>query len=425
MVIIGRDEGVRKMDIGYWSPRKIHRDLRLDTGKSLSFNKYPASSIKYPVSVRFLKNCYLIFLIGLVLFINLESQALDWDLEGQLSGWAIESEINDHWENSIGLRYIPELNISHELNNDTVLDSEISVNSYAVSGSGPYMDDTDMDLYRADIRYTTTQTETRIGLQKINFGPAVILRSLKWFDRLDPTDPLQLTDGVYALRFRYDALNNANYCLWMLYGNDDPKGYELLPSTSDNIETGGRIQYPILFGEMAFTFHTRKVNGAQFDMPEFRENRYALDGRWDAGIGIWFESLFQEQKTPLLPYKWTKRISIGGDYTFDIGSGLYLLVEHMSTAMSGKILGWNEDYHTSAFRMRYDLGILDSISAIGYYSWERDKYYQHINWTRTYDNFIFNVSLFNYPETALDRGGLFQSLITGGRGIQIMVIYNH
>jgi hypothetical protein len=287
------------------------------------------------------------------------------------------------------------------------------------------MDDSEVDLYRADIRYATTRTETRIGLQKINFGPAVLLRSLKWFDRLDPTDPLQLTDGVYALRFRYDTLNNSNYWVWVLYGNDDPKGYEYMPSTSDDVEIGGRIQYPLFSGDLAFTIHSRKVNGLLLNVPEFRENRYALDGRWDVGVGLWFEGLFQEQNTDFIPYKWTKRVSFGTDYTFNVGSGLYFLLEHMSTTMSGKMMEWNQDYNISAFQMSYSLGILDSISAIGYYSWEQDKYYQHLNWMRTYDNFIINVSLHYYPETSFNNTGLTQGTITGGRGIQVMVIFNH
>jgi hypothetical protein len=393
----------------------------LDVVSLLRGRFFPVSRDQYPVSGFFL---FLIFSILFAGFIT-TAYGFEHNLEGQLSGWTIESEINDSWENSSGLRYIPELNISHELDNETILDSEISVNSYAASGSGPYMDDADIDLYRADIRYGTTRTETRVGLQKINFGPAVLLRSLKWFDRLDPTDPLQLTDGVYALRFRYDTLNNSNYWIWMLYGNDDPKDYEYMPSTSDDMEVGGRIQYPFLSGDLAFTFHSRKVNGSMLNIPEFRENRYALDGRWDVGIGLWFEGLIQEQNTDFIPYKWTKRISLGTDYTFNIGSGLYFLLEHMSRAMSEKMMKWNQDYNVSAFQMSYSLGILDSISAIGYYSWERDKYFQHLSWTRTYDNLIINVSFHYYPETAFNNTGLTQGTMTGGRGIQVMVIFNH
>ena len=385
----------------------------LDTVKCLSNTSHFLRSALSPVLFTFL------------LLLTLNTSAIEMDLEGQLSGLLIESDINNQWENSAGIRYIPDLDISHQIDNDTAIDSEISLNMFSSAGSGPYEDNSDIDLYRADIRYTTTRTETRLGLQKINFGPAVILRSLKWFDRLDPADPLQLTDGVYALRFRYVARNNSSFWAWCLYGNDDPKGYEILPSASDNIEAGGRIQTPILSGDIGFTFHTRIVDSTDFNIPEFRENRFALDGRWDVGIGLWFEGLFQEQKTGYIPYKWTKRITLGADYTFDIGSGLYLLAEHMATSVSEKMLKWQEDYHISAFQLRYSIGIMDSISAIGYYSWEQDKFSQHITWMRTYDNFIFNVSLFNYPETSTDFYGESQSTIMGGRGIQIMVIYNH
>jgi len=53
------------------------------------------------------------------------------------------------------------------------------------------------------IRLSTKQFELRAGLQKINFGSATLLRPLMWFDKIDPRDPLQLTDGVYALLARY------------------------------------------------------------------------------------------------------------------------------------------------------------------------------------------------------------------------------
>ena len=408
------------LDSGYW----MHiQNLILDTSRwMLDKTK---KSIENQVSVLFLKSRLSLVILALIFSINVKTSGIDLALEGQLSGWSIETDINDHWENSTGIRYIPDLDIFHSFDNETAIDSEISVNMFSYAGSGPYMDKTDIDLYRADIRYTTTRTETRVGLQKINFGPAVILRPLKWFDRLDPTDPLQLTDGVYALRFRYVAQDNSNFWAWLLYGNNDPKGYEVFPSASDNIEAGGRIQSPLLYGDMGFTFHTRIVDSTDYNIPEFRENRYALDGRWDAGIGIWFEGLLQEQKTEYIPGKWTKRISLGADYTFDIGSGIYLLMEHMATSMSDKRLTWQNDYHISAFQIGYSLGIMDRVSAIGYYSWEQNKFSQYISWMRTYDNFIFNISLFNFPETSLDIRGQTQNTITGGRGIQIMVIFNH
>ena len=99
---------------------------------------------------------------------------------------------------------------------------------------------------------------------------------------------LALTDGVHALRFRYNALNNANLWLWGLYGNDRPKGYELLASVGHVPEFGGRFQYPLLNGEFALTAHSREVNGSSLQLADFRENRIALDGRWRkrSGCGL-------------------------------------------------------------------------------------------------------------------------------------------
>jgi hypothetical protein len=412
---------IRNDNLGY----KMFKCKIPDTGHVFMKRLFPVSRGQNTVSAHFLKPLFLLTLIAHILSISLNAHTLEYNIEGQFSGWAIESDIKDHWEYGTGIRYIPDIDISRELDNNAAIDSEISLNMYSSTGSGPYIDKTDIDLYRADIRYTTTRTETRIGLQKINFGPAVILRTLKWFDQVNPTDPLQLTDGIYALRFRYVAPDNSNLWIWFLYGNDGPRGYDIFSSVSDDIEAGGRIQSPLLYGDMGFTFHTRTVDSSGFNIPDFRENRYSLDGRWDIVIGLWFESLLQEQKTDYIPFKWTKRITLGADYTFDIGSGIYLLTEHMVTSLSEKMMKWQENYNVSAFQMSYTLGLMDSLSAIGYFSWEQNKFSQYISWTRTYDNFILNVSLFNYPESSLNIQGLSQSMITEGRGIQIMVIYNH
>lgn len=347
--------------------------------------------------------------------------ALELDFEGQLSGWTVESKVENRWKNSSGIRYIPGLKLSRDTGSGNAFDSELYINSFAASGPGTTGDNSDIDLYRANFRYTTTRSETSIGLQKINFGPAFVLRSLKWFDRLDPSDPLKLTEGVYGIRFRYDAPDNSGCLAWVLYGNDETKGYEILPSTSENIEAGGRIQRPLLSGDMAFTVHTRKVDGKSFHLPDFRETRYAVDGRWDMKVGLWFETVLQEQDSRINQYRWTKMITLGVDYTFDLGAGLYFLTEHMTTGGSEKIVGFEgENLHTSAVQMSMPIGILDSISAIGYYSWENNRYSQYINWTRTYDNFQINAGFYYFPEAASYNYGM-----AGSRGIRIMLIFNH
>ncbi|MCP4665461.1 MAG: hypothetical protein GY849_03765, partial [Deltaproteobacteria bacterium] len=239
------------------------------------------------------KTCHVLICVAVAtcLFFWGNAHALEWELSGQLSGWTGGSYNGDEsWENNSGLRYIPQLSVKQPLNEDSFIDAEISCNAFAATDETDEGEKYDLDLYRAKLRYATAQTETRIGLQKINFGPAQLLRPLMWFDRLNPTDPLKLTEGVYALRFRYDALNNAGFWLWVLYGNKDPKGYEALPTVSGKPEFGGRLQYPILGGELAGTCHFRRVDGDALFIRDYWEERLALDGQWDIGIGLWFEA---------------------------------------------------------------------------------------------------------------------------------------
>jgi len=80
-------------------------------------------------------------------------------------------------------------------------DTELSVNIFGTAGlrhSTPSTHQGDLKPYRAWIRFSSDQLELRIGLQKLNFGSASILRPLMWFDQMDPRDPLQLTDGLWA-----------------------------------------------------------------------------------------------------------------------------------------------------------------------------------------------------------------------------------
>jgi hypothetical protein len=363
--------------------------------------------------------------ISIILMIRCTVYAADLDISGQLSGWISAAEIREHWEAVTGLRYIPRTYLKHDLRPDSDLDMELSLNCYAITGSGPYEDDSNVDLYRANVRYMTIQTETQLGLQKIDFGPAHLLRSLRWFDRLDPTDPLELTEGVRALRFRYDALNNANFRIWGLYDNDDTKGYETLPTVKDTIEPGGRLQYPLWDGDVAVTFHSRKVDGSAHLIPAFRENRYALDGRWDVEIGLWFEAVLQQQKTPFVPFEYEKRTTLGADYTFDVGNGLYLLMEHMIVGLSNEATGWDDVRNISAFSMSYPLGIMDNMKTVGYYYWEQSKYYQHLIWTRNYDAVTFSLSVSYAPVTPGANTGKSQDFDTGEWGGRLMVIFNH
>ena len=367
---------------------------------------------------------YIASFMGILLWGPENSMALQNALHGQFSLWTVMSN-QDEWRNNMGIRYIPEWTMEQYLSDEMFLDTEVTLNGFAAFDSqGEPHEDTDLDWYRLKLRFATNQTETQIGLQKLNFGPAQLLRSLQWFDQVDPRDPLALTDGVYALRFRYNALNNANLWLWGLYGNDKPKGYELLPSVKEVPEFGGRFQYPLWTGEFAFSAHTREVNGSPFKIGNFRENRIALDGRWEKTIGMWFETVLQQQQSDKLPYEWRKFATFGADYTFGIGNGLYVVAEHFMNVSSEEAFAWDEDHYNSALSLNYPIGFFDSVTTIAYYSWDLGKASLFGTWQRGFDNYSLNFALFNYPRYDVVDADVRQSPFSGYGG-QIMIVFFH
>ncbi len=351
---------------------------------------------------------------------------------GQLSGWLTATED----ESQLGVRYIPELSLAQRLSSSYEISAEIAVNSqwYSDFSKWDYSDDTlTVDPYRLWARFASPQYEIRGGLQKISFGSAMLLRPLMWFDTIDPRDPLQLTEGVYGLLGRYFFLNNANIWVWTLYGNDDLKGWEGLPTDKSSIEYGGRLQLPILSGEMGFSYDHRSVDTDSIvvDSREqlqntFPEDRFGIDGKWDLGIGIWFEGTVTYQDLGVIDLHYQRLFTVGLDYTFDIGNGLHVLGEHFESVQAEEAFGSGEQYAISALSADYPLGILDTVTAIVYYNWDEDYWSPFISWQRTYDQWQINVSAFSNPdEPLLEQDNSATTNSFAGNGIQVMLVFNH
>ncbi|MFC1596076.1 hypothetical protein ACFL4D_02180 [Candidatus Margulisiibacteriota bacterium] len=351
---------------------------------------------------------FFIVVLSFFLLIPINGIALERSLSGQLSGWFVLSEPTPD-KTLLGVRYLPELRVGQQLSADQRLDMELALNFYSSSALADLnyaADSTFLKPYRASLRYTTDQLEVRAGLQKISFGPAMVLRSLMWFDRLDPRDPLKLTDGVYGLLARYFFLDNSNVWAWTLYGNEDPKGLETIGTYSRSIEVGGRWQFPVPAGELALTYHRRRP--AQDSV----ESRYAIDGSWDFGVGIWFEAVLSETEQPSAAIQQTKLFTIGSDYTFDWGTGLRLLAEHMIRDQED--LGLYGNY--SALNGSYNLSMIDTINVIIYYDWKQENIDSYLSWQSTYDEWLLNISAY---ESGMSSGGL------GEKGVQVLVRHDY
>jgi len=361
----------------------------------------------------------ILFVIFLLIPIGVcKSQGFNFN--GQISSWGTGIRYQNEWDGNTGIRYIPQFNYSYLIDTNDFLNTEVLFNTYYETNF--ISDNYAFKPYRLILRYTTEQTETQLGLQKINFGPAQLLRPLMWFDRIDPRDPLKLTDGVYALRYKYSFLNNSLLWLWCLYGNNENKGYELLPTEKNTPEFGGRFQLPAIDGEIAATFHTRKVDATVY---YYRENLYALDGRWDIGIGIWFESAWQQNISNMAVYKWSRMTTIGADFTIPEGNGIYIMAEHMNTSVANSFWHTDQNRQLSAMMITYSFDVFNNIMLQEYYEWHNKNLYQYLQFQRTYDNFIINFALFHYPENG---GNLFlndKNYLLAGYGLQLMLIFNY
>jgi hypothetical protein len=241
-----------------------------------------------------------------------------------------------------------------------------------------------------------------------------------WFDRLDVRDPLQQTDGVYGALARYYFLNNANVWAWALYRNDDPKGLESFPTDESHAEFGGRTQAPALGGETAVTYHHRYVDLGDVMLedrpvvPDGPEDRLGIEGRWDIGIGLWFEA--SASALDMGPDRfWRKLATVGGDYTFE--SGIHVLCEHQ-VYTSG--LAFDDSDFTrnlTALMVDRQVTLLDRIQALAYYDTDWPHVYFHVGWVRVYDDWSFSANVFSAPETG--------DPLFAGTGAQVLVTYNY
>jgi len=379
-------------------------------------------------ATRFLAGAATLFLVAP------SGAAQEVEFQGQLSGWAAASRAGSS-NLQLGLRYVPTLSLTKSFAKTYALDAEISVNTYSAAmgpGIGHLSTSGKFSPYRIWLRFSTPQFEARIGLQKISFGSAALLRPLMWFDRLDPNDPLQLTNGVYGLLLRYTFLSNANVWVWGLYGNDDLKGWETTPTQKKTPEYGGRFQFPLFKGEMALSYHHRRIDPSRSLLPQVAlepapapEDRFAVDGKWDLGVGFWFEGTLGRQDFKLFPLKYQKTVNLGLDYTFSIGNGLHILGEYLINQSSADALTGGDRAEFSALSLDYPLGITDRIRGMAFYAWESGDWYRFLTWQRVIDRWSFYIIGFWNPESYRIIANQQGKSVFIGRGIEVMIVFNH
>jgi hypothetical protein len=425
-----------------------HAELRKKTSyrffskiNELAKSLMAEASIKEPASFLFtvsfhtckMRYCLVIGLVYLFGFFAAKGAVQDSLIfKGQLSAWSLYNPENTLSVYS-GIRYLPNLNYHVKLQHDKRIDFEASINLNGTAGFEPF--DTihasgQAKIYRLWARYSNDQLEVRMGLQKINFGSASILRPLMWFDQIDPRDPLQFTDGVWGLLGRYYFLNNANLWLWILYGNKEPKTWEIAKTNQSFPEVGGRLQLPVPKGEAAVSYHFRIANTQGLDSsfvarPEVPENRIAIDGKWDVGVGLWTEGAWINKSKNTGVYTNEEILNLGADYTFAIGNGLYVQCEQLLISYDEKPFAYMHPVSFTGFSLSYPLGIFSNLSAILYYDWTNNALYNFINLKKDFKKFTVYIMTFMNPDNYQMPLQENSENLYAGKGIQVMVVYNH
>jgi hypothetical protein len=356
----------------------------------------------------------------------------DLSLKGQFSAWQ-NINPNNSFPSHTGGRYIPQFNFEISPAGESLIDFEASVNIYGSMTLDPF-DAAEfggkIKPYRFWARYSTHQLELRAGLQKINFGSASLLRPLMWFDQVDPRDPLKLTDGVWGVLGRYYFLNNANVWLWGLMGNDNRKGWEIIPSNKNIPEFGGRVQMPVPRGEAAFTFHRRTANSRGVSvidnqLAEIPENRFAFDAKLDLVVGFWVEGAWINKRKNVGIYTNQEMFNAGMDYTFGIGNGLTVIYEQLLASYDEKPFEMNQTLSFSMLNVNYPIGLFDDLSLIFYFDWTNNSAYNFINWQKQFNKItLFVMGYVNPKNYNIPTQGMGENILAGS-GVQLMIVFNH
>lgn len=343
-----------------------------------------------------------IMIVILIMFFTVALSA--WDLSNKINLSCLFNHIsrNDDMHFLAGLEYYPgfqfEVFKQKALSMDCFVEGQITADLSSADIFNKEADiesDADAEIYRMWLRSLNPTSEFRIGLQKINFGPAVYLRSLQWFDQIDPRDSSQRTKGVWAGLLRYYLVDNSNFWFWGIY--EDEKENYYLYSKPEKISAGGRMQLPLFEGEIALSFHQREIG--QYDMAvegkeAGSEQRYGFDGRWDHVIGMWVESSCSVMDDIIfLPTRYEFH-TLGCDYTINAGNGLHVLSEAMFYTSGDGLFDMKNRYEKNAvIAVDMPIGLYDSILGLCLYSSITDNYYYYLSYALVFDYIKFDLNL--------------------------------
>ncbi len=328
----------------------------------------------------------------------------------------------------VGFRFLPAADLAKQIS--SVWSFRGNLTFYvAANGEGTrgqsWQQNASVQIYRGYLEASTNWLQIRLGTQNISFGAARLFRPEMWFDRVDPRDPLRLSTGVNSALLRYYFPNNASLWVWLVQGSGKTKGLEFFASKKNTPEFGGRLEWPFLKGNWGFSVHKRRIAANKLPLPgDFKlnsEERLGLDVTWDIGVGLWLEWAISHYG-PKPPWEWKQMGTIGTDYTFSIGNGLYLLEETFLLRADRALLGETNRIFEGVMAT-YPLNLLFQVSAISVYDWKSGLFFHYVSLQKTTDHYRLVGAVFDFPETDSFWPGNLSAALQG-KGAQIMFIWN-
>ena len=364
-----------------------------------------------------------IILLVIYLCASAVTLAQSFSLKGQLWGSVIHGDDppvgRSSFETTLG--YIPMLSLSRDLSINRFVDLEWGYRMGKVY-AGDYAISSIEEPYRLWLRYSTDQIEARLGLQKIAFGPAMVLRSLAWFDTIDPKDPTGQTDAVEAFRLRLFPTSSLALWLWSINNDQDTLSY------------GGRAELSTSIGEWGLTYYQDPTELGQSvgQFPIFisgPHQRAAMDYRYDGYFGFWFEGvgIFADSKQDVELNRFTL-LTLGADYTIPVGSGMLIMAETMKINGSSTAEDISSDQTYTALMASLPINMLHQLMFIAQIDWDNNHMYNYLRWGVTYDRFSLNFILSISPRRGdynIATEYLPKTVAGFGTGLQFMLIYNH
>lgn len=341
---------------------------------------------------------YPIFALLITFLVCLNSMASDKDSINYQTQISVAGLYNPSGTSGfVNARVIPQLDYLRDFSEDRRVSAEVSANVNLNTDLAPSTLNVaaSAGLYRAWVRFSTQRNEIRAGLQQLNFGSASLLRPLQWFDGLNPTDPLRMTNGVWGVLDRVYFKNNSTLWLWGLYGNKDARIWEPASPSANLPEVGFRFQQPVPKGEMALSANYRTVDAVSGN--NYRETKVGLDGKWDVGPGLWFEDSFKftSQASPLESGQ--NLLTIGADLTPEGLDGLSFTAEHLLINTYASSTSLSNTMNLSALSASWPINIFNRLSGIVLYNWETNYWFRYLTWSADFDRSSFYVIGFWNP----------------------------